>query len=461
MSDIQLTSTTNSEEINKIYRCLENKNRAYDENTRYAKGNNPKIMSRIRKKDPDNRVPIPLAKMAIETLSGYAGKPENIQVFVEKVNEDANDDIKDELNKFYRKAAEYNTDNIEKSELYQDALTYGEVYELWWTSDKEKVGDFPITPEWKLVPGNSCYPIYSKSLKKELEALYYFEKYEEENKEYLTIYYPLFSEKWARVNGGDWVNTGEFNFYPFKRVPAARFASNSFSAPIFEAEKSTIKPHDELLSSSSNEIDRFNALLLLLPQEVTKEFVDKLIEYKVISGLSDLNGDQFPRYLEKNLEGVTAFYNQLADRLERLFHKSIKVPDFSDENFGGDKSGVAMAYKLLDLEFRASQIEIYFNRGFYDRQELFFDYLESVGYAFERSDYRFVVDSKRNLPVDFNTLLDIAAKMDALGISKETIFKFLPNEIIENYKEELSRMEDEGEELELQTRVPEDEDTEE
>jgi SPP1 family phage portal protein len=177
--------------------------------------------------------------------------------------------------------------------------------------------------------------------------------------------------------------------------------------------------------------------MALFPQKVDKEFIDKLREMNVIDDLGDF--DRWPEYLEKDLGKITSFYQQLADRLERLFHKSIKVPDFSDENFVGNSSGVALAYKLLGLEFKAAQIDLYFDKGINGRYELISSGINAGARQYPTDDYEIIIDNKRNLPVDEAGRVQIAQQL--LGIlSEETILKMLPNTIVPDVERELERI---------------------
>jgi SPP1 family phage portal protein len=204
------------------------------------------------------------------------------------------------------------------------------------------------------------------------------------------------------------------------------------------------------LSSSVNEVDRFNAVLALFPFKVDKEFVDRLRQMNVIDDLDQF--ERWPEYLEKDLGKITSFYEQLADRLERLFHKSIKVPDFSDENFVGNSSGVALAYKLLGLEFKAAQMDMYFDRGVRNRYDLIGAGLNAGARQYPVDDYEVIIDNKRNLPVDEATKVQLAQQL--LGIvSEETVLKMLPNSIVPDVERELERI---GASPDMTLETPED-----
>ena len=48
--------------------------RLINENNLYVAGKNPPTLDEEPQKKPDNRITIPFAKMAVETLTGYAGR---------------------------------------------------------------------------------------------------------------------------------------------------------------------------------------------------------------------------------------------------------------------------------------------------------------------------------------------------------------------------------------------------
>jgi SPP1 family phage portal protein len=414
-------------DIEKIYSKLRAKNHMYKKNEMYVRGKNPSILGEAPKKDPDNRVPIPLAKVAIEDLTGYAARPGDIQVFYESEDE--------RYEEIIARWEDDNEDDIEISELYQQAISHGKAYELFWISD-EADPDTAIKPEWKMIPGHEMYVQYTDSIKPDIEWAARFWEDSEEVK-HCDVYYPQFSESYMN-NGGKWTRDPDRDtVYPFDRVPVIEYTVNMFQDPIFEAEKLIIDKHDSLISKSQDEIDRFNALVALFPGKVTKEFVEKLKENKIIDDLEQY--EHWPEFLEKNLAGVDAFYNQLADRLERLFHKSIKIPDLSNANFGsGDESGVARAFKLLGLEYKASMYEAYFFKGLEKRKQMFDDIFDLSGGFTE--EYYTVIDAKRNLPVNEMEKVDIAIKLSSLGVSQETIFRMIPNKILPDVEAELDRV---------------------
>ncbi len=440
--------TITEQDIKDKYMLIQKKRCKWRENGAYVKGKNPEIFKEPKGKDPDNRLAIPFAKMAIEDMTGYAARPGDIVITFDNTKTDDSDDKEDRYNDIWRSWSSDNDDDLEISELYQNVQGYGKSYEIWWTEESELDDGVSIKAQWKRVWGGDVYIQYSEDLKPVKEVAFYYRDFTEESRKVCDVYFPLRSERWEQTeNTRGWQRvTDQDTDYPYTDVPVLEFVGNMDKSPLFEAEKGIIKQLDKLMSGSANEMDKFGALIMLLPEEVRKDFVDKLREMKVIDGLGD--APNWPQYLEKNLGGVEPYTNNYADRLERFFRASIKVVDFSSEKFGeSDSSGVAKAYKLLGMEFKAAMIEVYFNQGLKDRKQLIDDILNvSSTESFPTQDYKMIITSKRHLPVDEKAKAEIVAILKGI-ISDEAIIKFLPKSIIEDAEKEVEKMEKESDEL--------------
>lgn len=450
---------TSNENIKKLIERLDVQRRTVDENRMYVQGKNPNILGRRARKDPDNRVPVPLAKMAVEDLSGYAGRAGDIRTSWDNKATDLDEgeaNAEDEYVELRRQIDEHNKADLLNSELYAEALSQGIAYELHWISDEMELDNGTMTPEFAIVPTGQMLVIWNDSLKpKPLAAMRHWK--DDEGNEFADVYYPQFWERWVKPKGkSDFVMEPNLvpdpegdgsieapRFYPFEEVPVAVYRLNREKQPLFEAEKKLIDAIDNLISSSVNEVDRFNALVALFPGKIDKAFVDKLIEMKVIDELGQY--ERWPEYLEKSLEKINEFYNQLADRIERLYHKSVKVPDMTDENFAGNQSGVAIAFKLIGMEFKASQIDTYFDVGLHMRDELVKSVINAGTASINTDDYEMEIEHKRNLPVDEKVKVEVAALLSGL-VSRETLLKFLPADIIDSVEKELARLDEEREE---------------
>lgn len=408
-------------------------------NELYVDGRNPAILNKEAGKKPDNRIPVANAKVTVDQMSGYAGRQGDIVTTYELV--DAEVEAKDDPFIVYtREMDAYNKEPLETSELYEEGLTQGKAYEIWWTSDKKDLSGGLLTAEYKIVPASSVWLKYSNSIKPELLHGVYFSSDEEAETEVADVYFPDFKEVWNKQGSGEWalIETIE---YPFSTVPINVFTINRKAIPLFNAGVPLIDAYDNMISKSLNEVDRFNAAITLLGDSVDTEFVRKLSEglISVIDDLGDAERTDVPRYMEKNFGGVDGFYNTLADRVKNDYHRVIASPDMSNSDFAsGDPSGVARAFKLLGMEYSASKIETYFNQGLERRLHFYADIYNKSVNQIDVDDYKAAVKSTRNLPIDDKVKAEIAQILSTL-VSEETLLKFLPKTIVDDVAKEMER----------------------
>lgn len=406
-----------------------------ERNNAYFEGRNPSIIKEPVEKKPDNRIPTPLAKMSVEEMAGYAGKYGAITTVYTKVD---GEDSEDSFIDYCRAMNEYNEEKLETSELYEESLIQGNSYEIFWISDEMDLPSGLMTTEFKIVPTASVYLEWSNDIKKKL--LYGIHYSGDKEEMTATVYYPYINQTWVSKAGGEYSLVEEFET-PFSIVPINPFASNRRGHSLFQAEKTQIDAFDKLLSKTVNEVDRFNSSILLLADKVDKQFV-----YDVVNNLVDVIDDQafeenkggFPKYLTKELGGIDSLVNSLLDRIEDLYRKSVKTIDMTSEQFAGAQSGLAMIMKLIGMEFKAAQIETYFNKGLKRRIKYFADVYNASTLSVDINDYKVTIDSKRNVPADEKAKVEIAQMLMGL-VSEETLLKILPNTIVDDVKKEMER----------------------
>lgn len=430
----------------------------YDTNKAYVKGKNPPTLDPPKKGDPDNRIPIPLAKTTVEDMAGYAGRAEDRLITFPFVDSETDPDT-NEYEAIVKPWMDYNDDGVEVSELYKEALWNGKSYELWWTSENDEPG-LPIKPEYKIVPGDSIFVKWSSDVKPRMQYAVRFWKDTdqfdgvEDTKHYAMVYYEYVAEAWE--SNGAWYRVPENDVvYPYSIVPVIEYKINKDGESLFESEKSMIDAIDKIVSKSTNEVDRYNALILLLPFLADANFKQKLMELKIIDNLSG-QGDNpiIPQFLEKNLAGVTEFYKWALDTLVEFYHKSTKVPDFTDQKFGGsDESGEAKRMKLLGMEYVAAQIDTYFLQGIFKRKQLFDDVINAGTTGINTDDYTISVACQRNLPVNEKERLEIASLEMGIGITKQTIINGLPRSIVPDPRAELEAMDSQREKVTVQDNI--------
>jgi len=413
----------NSELLNKLKAKRLADNKLIDENENYIMGRNPKILGEKAKKDPDNRIPIPWAKSAVEDLTSFAATPGNIKV----VYSSDYKEIRDEVGKL-------NKDDLLLTELYNQALTHGEAYELHYLSDKlDASNKLVATPEYTMVDNREIVLIWDDNIKPELAAAIRFTTKGKVEK--ATVYKPFMATTYFLDEGSNVWREGDEYIYPYKKVPLSIYKINRLSQAVFEAEKSIIDANDNIVSKSTNEIDRFNTLVLMLGERADEDFVQSLTVNRVIDGLGD-GSVKWPEYLKKDMTGVAEFYKLMMDKYQDEFHRNIKVPDLSDEQFAGNSSGVAMAFKLLGIENKAALIDAYFYQGIYDREELISQVLNSGTKKYTPETP--IIESKRNIPMDLKMRIEMAEKLNKI-VSRETLYKWLPNDIVDDVADEIKK----------------------
>lgn len=413
----------------------------YRVNRAYVMGKNPTITANATGDDPDNRLPIPLAKVAVDNMVGYMMPPGEPDIYYQLTDATEGWSAKDdEYNAQIKAWREYNDDHLVIAETVNEAMSHGVAYEVWWTSASDDPG-FPVRPEWVMVPASQIYIKWSRSLKPVKEYAVRF--YSHGKYDFAVVYYPGYAEGWAKENGKEWIRNEEDDLvYPFDVVPVLEAKINKDSLPVFEAEKQIIDQLDKVMSKSLNEVDRFNAMIALFPFVITPDIVSKLKEMGYFQDLDKYDADKWPRYLEKNLGGAVEFYKWMAENLERLFHKTSRIIDFTDPTFGGqDDSGVSKAMKLLCMEMVAAKAEIYLRRWLVERKELFDACINAGTSDIDTDVYKAEIKWSRNVPVSAKEQLEIASMMMGLQMTREAILKILPKAILPDWERELADQE--------------------
>ena len=137
------------------------------ENNLYVSGINPPTVDEKPGKKPDNRITIPFAKMAVETLTGYAARSGDIQVSWDNVTTEDDESKKpgdDPYIKLRKEIAEDNDTDIETSELYEEAITQGVSYELFWVTGADEEAETVAEVQYKIIPNAEIALVWSSSL---------------------------------------------------------------------------------------------------------------------------------------------------------------------------------------------------------------------------------------------------------------------------------------------------------
>lgn len=158
----------------------------------------------------------------------------------------------------------------------------------------------------------------------------------------------------------------------FGRVPLIEYKNNRKAMSDFEGIMELQDAYNSLLSDRQDNQDSFAQAMLVLSGSVmgiTADEINKgkedLKKHKVLQ----LDDDVTAQYLVKTSD--EAGVQIVQDTYASAIHKFAMVPDLSDEQFAGNASGVAMAYKLFGTDQKVANKQSQMQKGFTRRCKLY------------------------------------------------------------------------------------------
>ena len=118
-------------------------------------------------------------------------------------------------------------------------------------------------------------------------------------------------------------------------------------------------------------------------------------------------------------QGVEVLRKAIKEDIYNFSH----VPNFMDENFAGNVSGVAMEYKLLGLEMLTKVKERQYKKGLRKRIRLYCNFLNMKALKMEAGSI--MPSFSRALPKNLQELAQIVANLSN-SVSARTLLKLLP-----------------------------------
>lgn len=344
----------------------------------------------------------------------------------------------EELNEWCTKIDEDSHNN----ELALDISVFGVGYELVYMNNEQQ----PF-PELAVLNPCNTFTVVDNSVKHEIMfAVTYTEKRDINDilKGYDVmvytsneIYHYLFS------NLSD-LNPQEVDLeeHFFGEVPIIEYWNNKKQKGDFEPVTALIDAYNLLQSDRLNDkeqlVDAILAVINASFGDDEKEMTETekfLKEHKIL----ELPRDADAKWLTKQLNETEV--EVLKKALKDDIHEFSKVPCLTDENFVGNSSGIAMKYKLIGFEQLGRTKERYFKRGLRTRNRM----LSNINYIRLKGSLEDVdITMKRSLPVDEETLANIAQLTKDL-ISWETrLLRFDPEIDVEEEKKKLDKEKDEA-----------------
>lgn len=349
---------------------------------------------------PCSHVVTNLCKVVADTYCGYiAGKP------VTYTSNDNIDDIQEVIN--------YNDDESENTNWLLNALIYGVGYELHWIDSDAQERYSQISPL-------NCVAVHAASLENEL--LYFIRWYDVsdfDDSDLLCVeVYDAHSKRTYHCHG----LVGALEFiseepHAFNDVPVSVFYLNEQEESIFNQAMSLNDAYNELQSSEVDDYSAFcDAYLVLIGTDAEEEDIASMKENRVLVLPEGANA----QYLIKQ-SNDTQITNMLENIKKNIF-KVTSAPDMSDENFMA-QSGVAIKYKLVGFENRASAIVTNFTKAIQRRIELICNilHLKASDTVWRDVNINFV----RNLPADLTETINLVNSLKG-SVSDATLLSQIP-----------------------------------
>lgn len=243
----------------------------------------------------------------------------------------------------------------------------------------------------------------------------------------------------------------------FTRVPLIEFANNDEYRSDFESIIGLQDAYNMLQGDRLDDKNAFAESILLLQGFVLGDDVEAVKNKN--KNLKKTRTLQMPddgtaSYLTKTLDEANV--QILQDHFTKDIHKLAMVPDLSDEQFSGNASGVAMAYKLFGTDQVVSEKNAQMQKGFTRLCKL---YDEALNNASLNPNYEPRADiSGMSIQFVYNIVQDVSYMATAVStlvgagvMSKQTAMEVLS--LIDDPKEELKRIARDNEEAAKQAQA--------
>ncbi|PCN42279.1 phage portal protein [Brevibacillus laterosporus] len=343
----------------------------------------------------------------------------------------------------FDKAAEILEWNDEETVNYNLALScsiYGKAYELCYLDDKGEFNFVDLDPrnvivltDGKVKPTITEAIVFSESPLKDDKLEIRMDLYDErEVKRYTYIAHTDVASKDYESYA---YAEGQSKAHNFKTLPIIEYKNNEFELGDFESVMSLIDSYNQAVSASVDDLRDFTDAFLVLKNMsgTNQDDVDDMKKNKILL----LDDDGEAEWLIKSVND--SYSSSIKDRLKEDIHKFSFVPDMTDQNFGGNLSGVAIKYKLLALEQVRGQKARMFKRGLLERLWHLANYMQMTGSG-TFNQLAVKVHFTENVPQNLMELSQMIEKLVGV-VSNQTLLSQLP--FVQDAKQEQETLEEE------------------
>lgn len=384
-------------------------------NKRYYDGHHD-IESKKREDDsaPNNKVTCNHAKDIADTATGYfMGNPITY-------SNSGDQNIEPLLIAF----DEANVDDVDADNAL-DMSIYGVGYEYVYVKQGE------TKPVSKNISPLSTFIIVDDTIEEnELCGVYYYKRKNSVNESYTYVATVSTASYTYALNIDDSnadisrevTETPERHFFGEPQI--IEYLNNKEAIGDFEQQIPLMDAYNTLMSDRINDKEQFIDAVLVLygalmgddDEEVSKA-QKQLRKNKLLELPQDAKAEYLTRQMDEN--GAEMLRKAIKEDIYNFSH----VPNFMDENFAGNISGVAMEYKLLGLEMITKVKEQHYKKGLRKRIRLYCNYLKMRAVLMESGSI--MAAFSRALPKNLQELSQIVANLQN-NVSAKTLLKLLP-----------------------------------
>lgn len=290
----------------------------------------------------------------------------------------------------------YNDFQTEDNDFTLDALIYGTAAELMYTDELGKV-------RFRLIKPTQCFAVYDDSLTGDLlhfVRMYPVNEWDDADVWNVDVYSDYIVKHYTMSGNNGYLKFIDEEYHFFNQTPA-----NVVSLPdeksIFDCIITLQDAANELLSSEIDDYSAFcDAYLALTGMDAEDEDIKKMKENRVLI----LPEGASANWLTK--AASDAQVENILNRLEKNIYRVSQCVDFLSETFvGGVSSGVALLYRLVGMETRASKIVAVMKKALQRRIEIICGIASlKLGEAVFRD---IEITFKRNIPTDTAAVINM------------------------------------------------------
>ena len=372
----------------------------------YYKNNNAiKNREQSDPNKPNNLLSHGYARYITDSYCGYfLGKPvvykSNNEALLEQINENFiyNDEVGNNI------------------ALAQEASIAGYAYEVMYVDENSDL-------RFKTVNSEELIVVYDNTIEEKLQfAIRYYDVYNLENEDIKEVVLYTKNEVVYYDFKDDNLTEKSREAHYFNDVPIVDYENNNNRLGDYEPVISLIDAYDKAQSDTSNDFEYFTNALLVVSGVVMESDNEQPLNFKDNRVLNFADTNSKAEYLIKNIND-SALENY-KDRLNNDIHRFSNVVNMSDQNFGGNLTGIAIKHKLTGMEYITGIKETKFKKGLMRRIELATTVLN-----IKTSDVYLYTEIKpvftRNMPTNEEELTNLAKSLVGI-VSDQTVLSMLP-----------------------------------